>query len=86
MLFSQLVGECIHAGVFPPGDPFLLSHVWSSALHGLTSFLIIHANSPWVTPSAVIDALMERLVVGFQNAPPGTTPEGHSPFSPCPNS
>jgi AcrR family transcriptional regulator len=84
-LFSQLVGDCMKAGVFPPGDPHLLGQVWSASLHGVTSFLIIHANSPWVSAPNVIDATLERLVVGFTKAEPGSIPAGHSPFSPCPD-
>ncbi|BCS30849.1 TetR family transcriptional regulator [Luteitalea sp. TBR-22] len=69
-LFRQLIADCVEAGAFAAGAPDVLSPAWMSAIHGLTSFLIIHAHSPWVNPPVLIDALLDRLVVGFQQGPP----------------
>lgn len=65
-LFRQLMADCVEAGAFAPGDPGVLSPAWMSAVHGVTSFLIIHAHSPWVDPPVLIDVLLERLLAGFK--------------------
>lgn len=64
-LFRQLMADCVQTGAFAAGDPGVLSPAWMSAVHGLTSFLVIHAHSPWVDPPALIEALLGRLVTGF---------------------
>ncbi|MDX2151613.1 MAG: TetR/AcrR family transcriptional regulator [Bryobacteraceae bacterium] len=68
-LYRQLLADCVASGAFPPHDAALLSPAWMSAIHGLTSFLITHAHSPWVDPPALIDALLTRLVAGFKSTP-----------------
>ncbi|MBL8233985.1 MAG: TetR/AcrR family transcriptional regulator [Bryobacterales bacterium] len=75
-MFRQLMADCVESGAFAPGDPGVLSPAWMSAVHGLTSFLIIHAHSPWVNPPVLIDALLDRLVVGFQHGSPESRPFG----------
>ncbi len=69
-LFRRLMADCLASGAFAPGDLGVLSPAWMCAIHGLTSFLIIHAHSPWVNPPVLIDALLDRLVVGFEHASP----------------
>lgn len=69
-LFRRLMADCVASGAFAPGDLGVLSPAWMCAIHGLTSFLIIHAHSPWVNPPVLIDALLDRLVVGFEHASP----------------
>lgn len=68
MLYQRLMRDCLEAGVFAGGEPGVLSQAWMSAVHGLTSFLIIHARSPWVNPPALIEGLLRRLVCGFKNS------------------
>jgi AcrR family transcriptional regulator len=72
-LFRRLMADCVETGAFAAGDPGVLSPAWMSAVHGLTSFLITHAHSPWVDPSALIDALLERLSAGFKLGSPRPT-------------
>lgn len=69
-LFRQLMADCVETGAFAAGDPGVLSPAWMSAVHGLTSFLIIHAHSPWVDPPVLIHALLERLLAGFRHGSP----------------
>ncbi len=66
-LFRQLMADCVNAGAFAPGEADALSPAWMSAVHGLTSFLIIHAHSPWVDPPTLIETLLQRLVAGFRS-------------------
>jgi len=78
-MFRQLMADCVGSGAFAAGDPAVLSPAWMSAVHGLTSFLIIHAHSPWVDPPVLIDALLDRLVVGFEHGGGCSPKGGHSP-------
>ena len=43
-------------------DPDVTTRAWWTALHGVTSAMIIHGNFPWGDPQAVIDTLIDGLI------------------------
>lgn len=63
---SGLVTRCIEQGRFRPMDAQLASQSLWSAVHGVTSLLIVHTRFPWADQDDLIDHLIETMIYGLQ--------------------
>ena len=53
------------AGAIRCDNPDVTARAWWTAIHGLTSALIVHDTFPWGDRQAVIDTLLDTLIAGL---------------------
>jgi AcrR family transcriptional regulator len=67
--YSQLrrhVEECVATQKFRQQDVEAASQVLWSAIHGITSLLIVHPDFPWIGRTALINLLVDTLLRGME--------------------
>lgn len=67
---STLVAECIEQGKFRQMNAELVSQALWSAVHGVTSLLIVHKRFHWTDPDQLIDHLIDTMIYGLSAPEP----------------
>jgi len=66
-VLRRAVRRCVSQGPFDSLDVEITSQTLWSAIHGVTSLLIVHPEFPWVGKTEVIDAVLETTIEGLRS-------------------
>ena len=64
----RALADAMTAQKIRKGDPDVMARAWWTALHGVTSAMIIHHNFPWGDRQAVIDTLIDGLIASVKTS------------------
>jgi AcrR family transcriptional regulator len=60
------IADCVKAKKIRKVDPDITARAFWTALHGITSALIVHSSFPWGDPDKVVRALLDALLDGVK--------------------
>ena len=66
-VLRRAVRRCVEQGPFDSLDVEITSQTLWSAIHGITSLLIVHPDFPWVGQNEVIDSVLNTTIEGLRS-------------------
>jgi AcrR family transcriptional regulator len=70
-VLRRAVRRCVEQGPFDSLDVETTSQTLWTAIHGVTSLLIVHPEFPWVDKTELIDAVLDTTIAGLRSRATG---------------